>query len=246
MSITSAQSAVVSAKARVVAAGADLDDAKAQVDVAQASLARAKVFEGYTTIRSPFDGVITRRTYHDGDFILEGSNSGNRPLLSVAVKNLMRVVVDVPAPDVPYTRRGVRAEVRVDTLPGKVFAGNIARTASSEDYNSRTMRAEVDLRNPDDVLTDGMFCSITLFLGSNSSSLSIPSDCLIGKEQDGQRSVYVVQNGKAHRVSVHVGLDDGIHAEVLSGLDPSAQVIEGHGPGLAEGVAVTVENSTKE
>jgi HlyD family secretion protein len=246
ISIVSAQSAAVSAEARVVGAAADLDDADAQVQVAKASLARAQVFQDYTTIRAPFAGVITRRTYHEGDFILEGSSNGNRPLLAVAVKDLMRVVVDVPAPDVPYTHRGVRAEIRVDTLPGKVFAGKVARTASSEDYNSRTMRAEVDLHNPADLLTNGMFCSVTLFLGSNRAAMTIPSACLFGKEQDGQRFVYVVKNGKAQRTLVHVGLENGILAELLSGLDARDQVIDGHGPGLADGVAVVVEKSKKE
>jgi HlyD family secretion protein len=246
ISITSAQSAVVSAEARVAGAKADLVDANAQVMVAQASLARAQVFQDYTTIRAPFAGVITRRTYHDGDFIVEGGSNGNRPLLAVAVKDLMRVVVEVPAPDVPYTHRGGRAEIRVDTLPGKVFTGKVARTAASEDYNSRTMRAEVDLANPDDVLTNGMFCSVTLFLGANPDSLRIPAACLFGKEQDGQRFVYVVKNGKAHRVALHIGLSDGIVAEVLSGLDANAQVIDGHGPGLTDGAAVAVEKTKKD
>jgi RND family efflux transporter MFP subunit len=246
MAIESARSAVVSAKARVVGAEADLDDAKAQVDVAKASLARAQVFQDYTTIRAPFDGVITRRTYHEGDFIREGSSNGNRPILAIAVRDLMRVVVDVPAPDVPYTHTNVRAEIRLDTLPGKVFPGKVARTAASEDYNSRTMRTEVDLHNPDNLLTDGMFCSVTLYLGSNSVALRIPSACLFGKEQDGERFVYVVRKGKAHKAPVHVGLEDGILAEVLSGLAASDQVIAGHGPGLADGVTVAVETTKKD
>jgi HlyD family secretion protein len=239
-SILSAKAAAVSSQEHVIGAEADLADAKAQVQVADANLSRAKVFQDYTTIRAPFDGVITRRTFHDGDFILEGSSTGNKPLLSVAVKDLMRVVVEVPAPDVPFTHRGVLGDVRIDTLPGKKFQGKIARTSMSEDYNSRTMRAEIDLPNPDDVLTNGMFCSVTLHLGANANAVTIPSASLIGGEQNDQRFVYVIKHGKAHRTAVHVGLDDGIHAEILSGLSTGDEVIDGHGSGLADGVGVVV------
>ena len=122
----------------------------------------------------------------------------------------------------------------------------MARTAVSENYDSLTMRAEVDLHNSENLLTNGMFCSVTLYLGSNKAALRIPSACLFGKERDGQRFVYVVRKGKAHRASVRVGLEDGIVAEILSGLDASDQVIDGHGPGLADGVAVVVETTKKE
>ncbi len=246
LSITSTVRGRVGRGARIAGAKADLNDAKAQVQVARASLDRAKIFQAYTAIRAPFDGVITRRNFHEGDFILEGSSNGNRPLLSVAVKDLMRVIVDVPAPDVPFTHRNVRAEIRVDTLPGKIFTGTVARTAASENLDSLTMRAEVDLHNSENLLTNGMFCSVTLYLGSNSAALSIPSSSLFGNEQDRQRFVYVVRKGKAHRASVRVGLEDGIVAEVLSGLDASDLVIDGHGPGLADGVSVTVEKMKRD
>ena len=244
-SIVSARAAAVSSQEHVIGADADVADAKAQVQVADANLSRAKVFQDYTTIRAPFDGVVTRRTFHDGDFILEGTSSGNKPLLSVAVKDLMRVVVEVPASEVPFTHRGVLGDVRIDTLPGKSFQGKIARTSLSEDYNSRTMRAEIDLPNPDDVLTNGMFCSVTLHLGANAKAVTIPSASLVGGEQNDKRFVYVVKDSTAHRTAVKVGLEDGIHAEILSGLSTGDEVVDGHSSGLADGVGVVVGEKGK-
>jgi HlyD family secretion protein len=238
--IATAQVAVQTAKAHQAAAEAKLADAKAQVAVREAALSRADVFQAYLKIRAPFDGVVTQRNYHNGDYILEGSSHSNKPVHTIARTDLMRVIVYVPDPDVPYTHRGEPAELRVDSLPGRVFKGTVARTARSEDYNTRTMRTEIDLPNPDDVLVNGMFGSATIYLGRDTHALTIPTACLVGAEKDGKRSVYVVRAGKAHRVPVQVRRDDGIRAEI-SGLDANVQVVEGHGAGLAEGAPVTAE-----
>ena len=238
--VDTAKVAIDTAKAHIAAASADVTDAKAQVEVAEAVLARTQVFADYLKLRAPFDGVVTRRNYHEGDYIRAGSDNDNKPVLTVARTDLMRVIVDVPDPDVPFTHAGARAEVRIGSLSGQVFAGKVARIAQAEDYNSRTMRVEVDLPNPKDVLTDGMFGSVTINLGADPNALTIPTACLVGAEKDNQRAVFVVRDGKALQVKVHVGHDDGIHAEVLSGLRADDQVVEQHGPGLADGVAVVV------
>ena len=238
--MTTAEAAVTAAKAKVAAAGADVTNARAAVNVAQAALARAKVMEKYTYVRAPFAGVVTHRTYHEGDFIEGADSNRKQPVLRVARTDKMRVIVDVPDPDVPYTRKGTRSEVRVDSLPGKVFPGVVARTAGAEDYATRTMRTEVDLPNPDGALADGMFGEVTLFLGKTAHGLSIPSECFAGVGKDDRRPVFVVRDGKAHRVEVRVGLDDGARAEVLSGLTPQDQVVHTHHPGLADGNPVRV------
>src|SRR5579864_280998 len=231
--VNTAQVAVATAMARLAEAGAELQDARSQVQVAEAALARAKVFQGYLQIRAPFAGVITQRNYHEGDFIREGTSVGHKPVLSVARTDVMRGIVDVPDPDVPFTHQGSKADVEVDALPGQVIHGKVARTARSEDYNSRTMRTEIDLPNPEGNLASGMFGKATIYLGSDPHAVTIPSTCLTGQPKDDQRSVFVVQDGKARLVPVRVGRDDGISVEVRSGLKATDQVIAGHGAGLA-------------
>ena len=238
--VETAKVAVTTAQAHIAAASADLADARAQVQVTEAALARANVFARYLMIRAPFAGVITVRNFHDGDFIRAGNDSGNQPVLVVARTDLMRVVVAVPDPNVPYTHAGARAELRIGSLPGQVFTGKVARTAWAEDYNTRTLRTEIDLPNPQAVLADGMFGDATIYLGADANALTIPTPCLTGPEKDGHRDLFVVRDGTARRVQVRVGRDDGIRAEVLSGLRADDQVIEAHGSGLADAVAVAV------
>jgi RND family efflux transporter MFP subunit len=236
------RSAIQAAAAKLSVAEAEIVNAQAGISVAQASLARAKVFVEYTHIRAPFDGVITMRTFHNGDFIEAAHGAGNKPLFTIARVDLMRVVVDVPDPLVPFVKPGERVEVMVDALPGKPIDGTVARMATSEEYQSRTMRTECDLPNSKGLLVNGMFGAMTLHLGKTEKNLSIPSACFAGTGKNDTRPVFVVQNGKAHRIEVQIGMDDGIRAEVLSGLKPEDQVVQDHGPGLAEGAPVKVSS----
>ena len=51
----------------------------------------------------------------------------------------------------------------------------------------------------------------------------------------------IVKDGKVHRVKVHVGMDTGLHAEIVDGLSEDEQVILQPDPSVAEGTEVEVE-----
>jgi RND family efflux transporter MFP subunit len=235
------RAAAAAAEAGVKKAQADIANARAAVSVAKAALANSEVFWNYTKIRAPFDGVVTRRSFHNSDFIRDPEHGGDTPLLTVNRTDRMRVVVHVPDWAVPYDRKGRPATVTIDALPGKTFTGTVARVAHAEQPITRTMRTEIDLPNPDDLLTDGMYGSATIDLGRE-NGLVLPSAVLQGEEDEGQRYVYVVRAGHAHRVTVRVLSDDGVRAVVTApDLKPADEVIEEYGPGLRDGAPVEVE-----
>ncbi len=122
------------------------------------------------------------------------------------------------------------------------FKGEISRVAESEDINDRTMRVEIDLDNPDGVLRDGMFGRAFIVLEKLIKNLTVPSSCLIDRNGKGEGAVLVVNDGKVHRVKVHVGMDTGLHAEIVDGLNENDQVILQPDPSVAEGTEVQVES----
>ena len=85
----------------------------------------------------------------------------------------MRVVVLVPDRDVVRTRVGDPAVVLVDALDDRPFTGILARIARCEDAE-RLMRVEIDLRNPEGLLCDGMYGRAAITLGATTG----PSLCL--------------------------------------------------------------------
>jgi RND family efflux transporter MFP subunit len=251
--VNEAKERVLAARAKILRAQADLEEAQAEVGVAEADLAKSRVLLDYTVIRSPYTGVVTRRTFHPGTggqfgaFIIAADQGGAAPLLTVERTDVMRVVVQVPDRDVPFVSVNATAVVEIDALPGVKFGGpgteplHVARWARAEDPVTRTMRTEIDVKNPNGVLSHGMYGRVTLILnGGTPNAVRIPSAALVGKAEDGHGSVRVVRDGKVHIVPVTYATDTGVEAEIVSGLTTSDQVIVRTSAPVEEGTQVTV------
>ncbi|HEY5314238.1 MAG TPA: efflux RND transporter periplasmic adaptor subunit [Pirellulales bacterium] len=238
--VLSAKAQLTSAQAKIDQAKADLDEAGAKVDVSRADLQRSQVLLDYTKIRSPYDGVVTLRKFHRGDFILAADQGGVEPLLRVAKTDVVRVVVQVPDDDVPATHPGEKAVVQIDALPGRTFTGRVSRMADTEDTATRTMRTEIDLPNPDGLLREGMYGRVTIVLHEKPpGAFTLPSPS-IQDEQAGHAWVYVVRGGKLHRTPITIGEDNGALTEVTSGLSKDDQVVVSFNGPMGEGVAADV------
>jgi HlyD family secretion protein len=70
---------------------------------------------------------------------------------------------------------------------------------------------------------------------------TVPSESLVGEGQGKKSAVFVARDGKAHRVPVEIGQDDGVRVEILSGLSPGDHVILRPPGELAEGAPVEAE-----
>jgi HlyD family secretion protein len=236
------------ARATIIQAEANLKRARAEVDVAKARLEQAQVLLDYTVIRSPYTGVVTKRSFHVGDFIGSAGPVGNRvPLLAVERTDVMRVVVYVPDRDVPYVKCGNPAIVEIDALPAAPFKTvgknkvEVSRSAESEDPHSRMMRTEVDLENRDGKLRRGMFGRVTLTLSPGGpAAVRIPSIAMVGKAEGGKASVRVLQGDAFHLVAVRYGIDNGTEVEILSGLTIADRVVVRANAPLEDGTTVTV------
>ena len=211
--------------ARVKKAEADLAEARANVQVAEAKLAKAEVLVAYTKIRAPYQGVITKRNFFPGAFIRSAAEGGTIPLLTVSRIDKVRIVTAIPDRDVPWTHIGDPAEITLDALPGQVFKGQVSRFADAEDPSSRTMHTEVDLPNPGDKLRPGMYGIAKIILDTSTKGATLPAKCLIGESKGGKADLFVIKDGKAKKVRVAIGADDGLRVEVLSGISPEDDVI---------------------
>jgi RND family efflux transporter MFP subunit len=247
IAVETAEFDVKSKRAKLEQVKADVAAAKANVLVAEATLGKAKTFVSFTKLDSPFAGVITKRYYNNGAFIRAAERSGQSPLWTVKRTDLMRVIVQIPDTDVPFMAVGNAAVLKISTLGSQgYFTGKVSRLANSEDYKTRTMRAEVDLENKDNLLRDGMYGQMTIHLKSTSkSAFTLPSSCIKSDAEGRQRFVFVVKDMKAHKVFVRVGLDNAEQAEILSGLGAEDRVICEPSTAISDGARVEIINSPK-
>lgn len=230
------------ARAMVSVAESKIKVHRSEVSKAEASRARLATLMEYTKIRAPFSGVIIKRHVDPGALIQHASSQTNvSPVVTIASVDTLRVFVDVAEPEVALVKRGNPVTLRVDSLPERVFTGACTRFAGALDPKTRTMRTQIDIPNRDGVLRPGMYASVIFSLGRREDALTVPASALI---IEGEKSyVYTVADGKARRVEVRIGSDDGIRVEITKGLTGSEPVVTSGKNSVKDGTPVKVSTA---
>ena len=211
----SAEAALAEAKAVLDKARSDVDAAASHIEVARFEAERAEAMAGYARIVAPFDGVVTRRNVDTGHLTTPGA--AGEPLFVVARSDIVTIAVGVPETDAPFVESRRPGPVRLQALEGRTFEGKVTRTAWALDPATRTLRAEIDLPNPDDVLRPGLYAYATIIAEEHKDVLTVPATAVV---QEGGKSFCVaVADGRARRKEVELGLSDGKRTEVVSGLE---------------------------
>lgn len=217
------RSALARAEADLALARARIDVAAADVDLAEARVQRLETLSEYSRLRAPFDGVVTDRAIDPGALVQAATGSAGAPLLTVQRTDRMRVSFDVPEVDLPFVAPGARAVIRPFAAVGSPLEGTVRRIANSLQTRPRTMRAEIELENPDGRFFDGMYSQVSLDVDVRPDVLTLPAAALL--VEAGKSFVYVVVDELVEKREIQVGLDDGIDVEVREGLSAGDPVV---------------------
>jgi HlyD family secretion protein len=224
--------------ALVEKARADEKAAQAARVAAEADVRRAEALEEYTVIRAPFDGVVSARNIAVGHFVQPIRTTKDLPLLVVVHADPLRVFVDVPEDDAGLADVGDRVVMHIPAHDGHMVEATIARTSWALDNSTRTLRAEVDIPNPDGELRPGMKARVKIFLADKPGALTVPRSALVTR--DGHSYCFVVREGKAFETPITVGLETERDIEILSGLTPDDMVVVTDVMNLKNGETVVV------
>jgi RND family efflux transporter MFP subunit len=230
------------ARAMVSVAESKIKVAESEVARAEAARARLATLMEYAQIRAPFTGVVTKRFVDPGALIQHALSQTNvSPIVTVARVDTLRIFIDVAEPEVPFVKKGNAVTLTVDALPGRDFEGACTRFATALDPKTRTMRTEIDIPNRDGLLRPGMYGRVNLTLERRENVLTVPAGALF--IEGGKTCVYTVADGKAKRVEVETGLDDGIRVEITKGLSGHEPVIVTGKSAVRDGAPVKVSDT---
>jgi RND family efflux transporter MFP subunit len=211
------------ARADLGLADANKDLAAAQVDLATATVAKTAVLLGYNKITAPFDGLITHRLVNRGDLVQAATATRAGPLFKIARIDTIRVFCDVPENEVPHVRVGDRAIVKPLSLAASPIIGTITRFAFRLDPETRNMRTEIDLPNPDERLYPGMYAEVSLEMDQHKDVLTVPASA-VGSDGNGT-FVYTVKGDRIERAPIKLGIRDSGRVEVSQGLSDETAVV---------------------
>jgi RND family efflux transporter, MFP subunit len=246
-------------------AGSDYDQARLtyqqardQVATARESVQKAQTNLGYATITSPIDGVVLSKSVEEGQTV---AASFSTPELFTIAQDLtnMQVVADVDEADIGNVKVGERVSFTVDAYPDDTFTGQVkqVRQEATTTNNVVTYEVVISAPNVDMKLKPGLTANVTIYTQEIKDVLSVLSKALRytpAKETVGDKKIKDVSNAKnkvwtiegnnvvAHSVSV--GMTDGAHTQILSGIKQGQQVITGvsvqsDDPTAADGASTT-------
>jgi RND family efflux transporter MFP subunit len=191
----------------------------------------------YQSVVAPFDGVITQRNIDIGTLVQADATAGTF-MFTIMKGNVIRTQIFVPQDEAFGLQPGVPAVVHVPEMPDRTFPGTVTRLADALQPGSRTLLTEIDIPNPDGVLSAGIYCTVELHIPHKVPSLSIPAAAIIFNADGVQ--VAVVENGVARLRKITVARDLGTAVEARDGVKAGEQVILNPSVDLVDGAKVQV------
>ena len=222
----------------------ELKQAQATEKQASSQLRNWLIQLAETDVRSPIDGIVTRRYREVGELVMSGTTGFGEgtPIMQVADLSQMRVRLNLNELDVAKVRVGMPVEVRVDALPNRLFRGVVKRIApaalqpasgSNPLGNAAGVvkfAVEVYLRQTDQALRPGMTARCRILIATRANALILPLEAL-GREGEQYYVLKLNPNArdaqgkpKREKVYVQVGLRSASHAEILNGVREGDQV----------------------
>ena len=156
-----------------------LKSAQAQLALAQAQNQRDRVNLGFTTIRSPVDGVVVDRVIDLGQTV---AASFQTPVLIKIAQDLseMRIDTAFAEADIGNIREGQSVRFTVDAFPNRNFTGEVQqiRLNPTNTQNVVTYNVRITVANPDQILLPGMTAYVNIGVQKREGVLLVPNAAL--------------------------------------------------------------------
>ena len=202
------------------------DTAEGRLAVAQAALTENETLLRYGRIVAPFNGIVTMRYVDVGAFVPAATASANPAAAAIVTLmdySTIRARVAVPEIEGSRIKVGQPVIVTTEAVPGRTFKGTVSRHTGALDEATRSLLVEADLPNADLTLRPGMYTTVKIGVELHQGAMLVPAAALVREKAAGY--LFTLADGKATRVPVKYGFNDGANVEILEGIAENARVI---------------------
>lgn len=198
------------------------DQMKLNYDQARESL---EFLQANTYIKAPFKGVISAKTYEDGELY------AGQPILVLTQIDKLKALVAIPERYFPKVKPGMKLTLTSDIYPGETFPASIELVYPTIDPASHTFQAKIVIPNKDERLRPGMYAKTTIALGQEKIIVA-PYQAVLKLTGANDRYVFLNEGGRAKRVTVTMG-------------ERFDEMIELSAPEIKEGVEIVSVGQSK-
>ena len=178
---------------------ANLQSAQRRVTQAQAGLTRlADILEKHDVVTTS-DGIVTTLPVQIGETVVPGiQNSAASSIMTVADMSLVTAEVHVDETDIVNLKIGQKADVTVDAIPNRTFAGHVtqigneailrstgqvASASATSSTEAKDFKVVVTLDNPPEEVRPGLSCTAKIVTATRHDILNIPIQALTVRQQ---------------------------------------------------------------
>jgi membrane fusion protein, copper/silver efflux system len=170
-------------------------------------------------INAPIGGVVGELSAREGMTVMAGAS-----LFRINGLSTVWINADVPEAAAAQIRPGSLVEVRASAISGTVVKGKVSAILPEVNPATRTLKARIEVANPNGQLLPGMFTTVTFLPTAGKDVLLVPSEAVI---QTGRRSVVVLAqpDGTFVPTDVDLGLESSGRTEIRKGLQLGQKVV---------------------
>ncbi|HUK90967.1 MAG TPA: efflux RND transporter periplasmic adaptor subunit, partial [Blastocatellia bacterium] len=239
--VNQAVAQINSAEAALRSATAQIDSYKARIRLLQAQLE-------YTTIRSPFDGLVISKDAEVGEVVapaIYGVGTTRGSVVTIVDPKTLEVEADVNESSIMLVQQGGPAEITLDAIPDKKFKAEAYQVVPTADRQKATVKVKVRFVEPDSRVLPDMSAKV-IFLQPAASKSSAPKVTVPKasiQQRNGKSAVLLLIDDRVRVQPVETGAEHSDRIEIKQGLIGGETVIIKGGDTLAGGDRVKVKTT---
>ena len=226
----------VELKEKSLISSGDFDKIKYDLEALEASFNLAKLELDYTQIRAPINGVVSERFVRFGNTL-----AVNDPVFRITSFDPLVAYLHVPEREYRHIAEGQPVGIDIDALQGLRVIAAVTRVSPIVDPQTGTFKITIEISDDQRRIKPGMFGRVSIVYDQHVNVLQIPRSAIL--EEDGETTVFVVEDEKAVRKVVQTAYSDGGMMEITSGLSDDDRVITTGQIGLKDDALVTIINA---
>ncbi|MCL4703689.1 efflux RND transporter periplasmic adaptor subunit [bacterium] len=208
---STAKTILLSARSKLEVAGLSEADLR-QLETAKEPLS-------HLHIRAPFTGAVLSAEVVQGQFVELGAH-----LFEIADLSTLWILADIYEQDLPRVHKGMKAQVEVAPYPRETFAAALTEIFGVVDAQTRTVKARLEVKNPNGKLKPEMFASVHLTTELGGSTIKVPASAMLGETE--KHFVFVARNDSTfEKREVRTGVETREIVEVLDGLATGERIV---------------------
>lgn len=122
-----------------------------------AEIEKSRQAKTHLTIYAPMGGTVVEKTVRAGQYVKEGDQ-----LYRIAELDPIWLYLDVYESDLALVRYGQAVDVNVEAYPAEPFRGTVTFIDPFLEDRTRTVKARVNIKNPDLKLKPGMYATAVI------------------------------------------------------------------------------------